>query len=106
MARIDGARSVNAMFVETVRSSRDDWDLWNDRLRMLDDPPEALIAAIAWQETDDSVTAVNVWDTAEAVADFYLERVGPLIQAGGKPPSQPMRHGEPVAFYIRAPQPT
>jgi hypothetical protein len=94
------------MFVETVRSTRDEWDRWNDRLRLLDEPPLALVAAIAWQDTDGSVTAVNVWDTAEAVADFYVERVGPLVRSGGEPPAKPTRHGEPVAIYIRTPQPT
>jgi len=89
------------MFVETVRSTRDEWDRWNEQLRMLDAPPPALIAAIAWQEADGHVTAVNVWDTAEAVADFYLERVGPLVQAHGEPPAKPTRHGEPVAVYVR-----
>jgi hypothetical protein len=93
------------MFVETVRSTREEWVRWNNGLRMLDEPPGALIAAIVWQDTDGFVTAVNVWDTAEAVADFYVERVAPLIQADGEPTAKPTRHGEPVAVYIRAPQP-
>ena len=73
-----------------------------ENLRLLSDPPGALVAAIAWVGSDDLVTAVNVWDSAEAVADFYIERVHAIVQApGGGPPNKPERHGEPLAAYIR-----
>ena len=50
---------------------------------------------------DDQVTGVNVWDTPEAVADFYVERVRPIIEQDGEPANKPQRHGEPLAFYLR-----
>jgi hypothetical protein len=53
---------------------------------------EALIAAIVWDSGDGEVTAVNVWDTPGAIADFYVE---------GEPTRKPQRHGEPLAFYLR-----
>ena len=68
---------------------------------MLTEPPAALIASIAWQTEDGRVTAVNVWDSAEAVADFFVERVHPIVEAEGEPATKPMRHGEPVALYLR-----
>jgi hypothetical protein len=89
------------MFVETITTPRDEWDRWNERLRMLADPPAALIASIAWQTGDGEVTSVNVWESPEAVADFFIERVRPLVEAGGEPATKPMRHGVPLAVYLR-----
>jgi hypothetical protein len=28
------------------------------------------------------MAGVNVWDTPEAIADFYMERVGPIVEVG------------------------
>ena len=73
------------MFVETITTTRDEWDRWNERLRMLADPPEALVASIAWQTANGDVTSVNVWESPEAVADFFIERVRPIVEAEGRP---------------------
>lgn len=89
------------MFVETITAPRDEWIRWNERLRTLVDPPAALIASIAWQTGTGEVTTVNVWETPEAVADFFVERVHPLIEADGEPANKPTRHGEPLAVYVR-----
>ena len=89
------------MFVETVTSTRDEWEKWNERLRMTTDPPAALVASVAWVGTDGLVTALNVWDSPDAIADFYMERVGSFVRAEGKPPNPPERHGQPIAAYFR-----
>ena len=89
------------MFVDTVTAPREEWERWNERLRMISDPPAALVAAIAWVGADGLVTAVNVWDSAEAVADFYVQRVHPVVVAEGEPPNKPERHGEPLVAYLR-----
>lgn len=89
------------MFVETITTSRDEWDSWNERLRLLADPPAALVASIAWQTANGDVTSVNVWESPEAVADFFVERVRPLVEAEGEPATAPTRHGEPLAVYAR-----
>ena len=89
------------MFVETITAPRDEWERWTERLRMTSDPPEALIASVAWVGDDGQVTALNVWDSPDAVADFYVERVGPMVQAEGEPLNKPQRHGAPLAVYIR-----
>ena len=60
-----------------------------------------VVATIAWQNGDDTVTAVNVWESAEAVADFFIERVQPTIATGGEPKSKPTRNGQPLIFYLR-----
>ena len=91
------------MFVETITALREEWEQWNDRLRLLSDPPEALIASIAWDAGDGKVTAVNLWDSPEAVGDFFLARVQPNLQQLGEPTTKPARHGPPVAVYLRPP---
>lgn len=89
------------MFVETITAPSDAWHQWTGRLRLFSEPPGALIASIAWDNGDETITAVNVWDNPSAVADFFLERVEPVVAAEGEPNYKPIRHGEPVASYIR-----
>ncbi|HEX2368522.1 MAG TPA: hypothetical protein VHM94_04735 [Acidimicrobiia bacterium] len=60
-----------------------------------------MFASIAWGNDDGTISAVNVWDNPSVVADFFLERVEPVIAAEGKPGYKPVRHGEPVASYFR-----
>jgi hypothetical protein len=89
------------MFVETVTAPREEWEHWSERLRLTSDPPDALVAAIAWVGTDGLVTSLNVWDSPEAVADFYVERIAAIPQAERDSANKPERHGKPVAVYIR-----
>jgi hypothetical protein len=89
------------MFVETITAPDDVWLHWTDRLRLFSEPPSALFASIAWHNGDGTISAVNVWDNPSAVADFFLERVEPVIAAEGKPDYKPVRRGEPVASYLR-----
>ena len=71
------------MFVETIALPRAEWERWHERLRYGSDPPEALIATIVWYAGDGQVTGVNLWETPKAVADFYLERVRPIVEPEG-----------------------
>ena len=89
------------MFVETITAPRAEWERWNENLRIVADPPEALVATFAWVGADGLVTALNVWDSPDAVSDFYVARVHALVQAEGEPPNKPKRHGEPLVAYIR-----
>jgi hypothetical protein len=89
------------MFVETITADRDEWTRWSLSLRVATDPPTALVASIAWDSGNGTVTAVNVWDSPEAVADFFVERVHPTLSELGEPASRPVRHGQPLAFYAR-----
>ena len=89
------------MFVETITLPREEWERGEERLRIISDPPDALVTSVAWVGADGRVTAVNVWDSAEAIGDFYVERVHAMVQTEGEPSSKPERHGEPLAVYIR-----
>lgn len=89
------------MFVETITAPSDVWRHWTDRLRLLSDPPPALFASIAWDNGDGTVSGVNIWDRPSAVADFFLERVQPIVAAEGEPDYKPVRRGEPVGSYFR-----
>ena len=89
------------MFVETITAPREEWEQWNKRLNLLSDPPDALIASIAWDAGDGKVMALNLWDSAEAVGDFFVARVHPTLQELGEPATKPDRHGSPVAVYLR-----
>ena len=89
------------MFVETIALPRAEWEQWHERLRYTTDPPAALIATIVWDVGDDQVAGVNLWETPKAIADFYMERVAPIVEVEGEPSNKPKRHGEPLAFYLR-----
>jgi hypothetical protein len=89
------------VFVETIDLPRQEWERWHELLRYSTDPPEALMATVVWDSGDGRVRGVNVWDTPAAVADFYVERVAPVVEVEGEPTSKPHRHGEPLAFYVR-----
>jgi hypothetical protein len=89
------------VFVQTITAPRDEWERWTEHLRVLSDPPEALVASVAWVGADGLVTALNVWDSPDAVADFYVERVGAMVQSEGEPANKPQSHGTPLAVYIR-----
>ena len=89
------------MFVETITVPREDWEHWTDRLRLFTEPPAALLASIAWHNGDGTVSAVNVWDNPSAVADFFMDRVQPVIASEGEPAYKPTRRGEPIASYFR-----
>jgi hypothetical protein len=89
------------MFVETIVLPRPEWERWQARLGYTTDPPDALVATVAWDSGDGRVTAVNVWDTPGAIADFFMERVAPMLETEGEPTNKPQRHGEPITFYVR-----
>ena len=89
------------MFVETITADRDEWTRWSSSLRLATDPPASLVATVAWDNGDGTVAAVNVWDSPEAVADFFVERVEPTLQEAGEPVARPARHGQPLVFYAR-----
>jgi hypothetical protein len=55
------------VFIETIVLPRREWERWHEGLRLVDDPPEALIASIAWDSGDGKVTGINVWGDANAI---------------------------------------
>jgi hypothetical protein len=89
------------MIVETIVVPRGEWERWQERLRVVTEPPEALIATVSWDSGNGEVTTVNVWETPEAIADFFMERVRPIVEAEGEPANKPQRHGEPLSVFVR-----
>ena len=89
------------MFVERVTLPQSEWEEWTGRLRLLTEPPSTLVACFAWRSDDDTITSINVWDSASDVADFFLERAQPIIEADGPPSSKPERLGQAIRAYIR-----
>ena len=90
------------MFIETITQPSDEWQRWSATLRVYEDPPEALVASVAWDSGDGNVTMLNVWDNPAAIGDLYMERMAPVIEELGEPSNKPQRHGEPVAIYVRS----
>ena len=90
------------MFVERVTLPRAEWEEWTGRLRLLTEPPAALVASFAWQSDDDTITSINVWDSASDIADFFLDRAQPIIEAEGTPSRKPERLGVAIRAYIRS----
>ena len=89
------------MFVERVTLPRAEWEAWTGRLRLLTEPPDALVASFAWPSDDDTITSINVWDSASDVADFFVERAHAIVETHGPPSRKPERMGETVSAYIR-----
>jgi len=90
------------MFIETVTAPREVWEQWTTRLRLFSEPPPALVAAVAWAAGDGMITSLHVWDNPSAIADFFEDRIQPVIAAEGPPDYKPVRHGNAVATYFRA----
>ena len=90
------------MFVERVVLPRAEWDEWTGRLRLLTEPPATLVACLAWRSENDTITSINVWDSASDVADFFVERAHAVVETHGPPSRKPERMGETVIAYIRS----
>jgi hypothetical protein len=88
------------MFVERVTAPRAESDAWDERLRLVSDPPSALVASFSW-DTDGEVTTINVWDSPDAIADFYIERVHAVVEEHGPPVNKPERLGPALRAYVR-----
>jgi hypothetical protein len=83
------------MFIETVTAPREVWEQWSTRLRLFSEPPAALVAAVAWDAGDGMITSLNVWDNPSAVADFFVDRVQPVVEAEGPADYKPVHAGTP-----------
>ena len=97
-----GPGGLSPKFIETIVAPHAEWKTFTDRIRLFSEPPAALMAAIAWDGGEGRVVQVNLWDEPSAVADFFIERVMPVVERYGAPSSKPARHGPPVASYFRA----
>ena len=60
-----------------------------------------VLERIVQRRVNDIYKEARDWDTPAAIADFYVERVGPIVAAEGEPTNKPQRHGEALSFYSR-----
>jgi hypothetical protein len=95
-----------SVFVERVTLPHAEWEEWTERLRLLTEPPSTLVASFAWRSDSDTITSINVWNSASDVADFYLDRVQPVVETDGPPSRKPERLGDAIRPYIRPDNPT
>ena len=91
---------MHVVFIERLTAPRAEFDEWVGRLRLVSDPPRALVASFAW-ESDGEVTAINVWDSPDAIADFFVDRVHAVIEQHGPPANKPQRLGPAFHGYVR-----
>lgn len=90
------------MFVETIDSERDEWEQWEERLGLGENPPDGLVLHLVWDAGGGRVGQLNVWDTPDKVSDFYVERARHVIAELGEPKGKPHRHGSALVFFMRA----
>lgn len=70
------------MFVEFVSGARRDWETVRDKSRVLEDPPDGLLACIALPKGDDEMSTVMVWESADVRGTWAAEVMMPLFEAG------------------------
>jgi hypothetical protein len=90
------------VFVERVTLPHAEWEEWTGRLRLLTEPPSALVASFAWRSENHTITSINVWNSASDIADFFLDRAQPIIETEGPPSRKPERLGDAIRAYIRS----
>lgn len=76
------------MFIDQVTAPRSEIETVDAETGLFSDPPDGLLAAVAWEDDDDQITTVMVWETAAARGDFAFEKMMPLLKTGsitGKP---------------------
>ncbi|MBY5163922.1 hypothetical protein [Salsipaludibacter albus] len=90
------------MFMDKVTTDRDALDEVMDASRLLDDPPDGLLAALSWDDGDGRATMVSLWESPGARGQAAMERMMPLFESG----VLDERHGDPhpvrpVHVYVR-----
>jgi hypothetical protein len=93
--------TVDVMFIEMITAPTEEFQQWTERLRLVSDPPDALVASFAWRSGDGTIASINVWDSASDIADFFIDRVQAIVDEKGPPEHKPERLGEAVHAYIR-----
>ena len=88
------------MFCQLVTVGFDRYVEDESKLQLVANPPDGLIAAVAWRDGDSARTLV-VWDSPAAAGDFAETRVMPLLEAGEIAPAHPERL-EVIEAFIRA----
>jgi hypothetical protein len=74
------------MFLDLITTSRAEVDIVDREAGLFSDPPEGLLAALAWEaeegDPDGEVTVLTVWETPGARGDWGYQRIMPLAESG------------------------
>ncbi len=89
------------MFMDKVITTRDVAEEVWETSKLLDEPPDSLLALLAWEE-DGLVTTVSVWESAADRGQVAADRFMPLFERG----VLDERHGSPhpvetVKIFLR-----
>lgn len=74
--------TVRAVFVEVVEGPVSDWELVRQHSRLIDDPPDGLLACVVTPVGDDGMHAVMVWETPGQRGDWAAAVMMPLFESG------------------------
>jgi hypothetical protein len=71
------------MFMDIAQTTRSELDVVDQKAGLFSDPPDGLLAALAWEGPgEDQVTVLMVWETPGARGDFGFQRMMPLMESG------------------------
>ena len=70
------------MFIDRVTTARSEIETVDAETRLFSDPPDGLLVAVSWEDGNDQITTVMVWETAAARGEFAFEKMMPLIARG------------------------
>jgi hypothetical protein len=74
------------MFLDLITTTRAEVDIVDREAGLFSDPPEGLLAALAWEaegaDPDGEVTVLTVWATPGARGDRGYQRIMPLAGSG------------------------
>jgi hypothetical protein len=70
------------MFVEVVEGPLRDWESVREHSRLVDDPPDGLLACVVTPVGDDAMHGVMVWETAAQRGEWAAAVMMPLFESG------------------------
>jgi hypothetical protein len=71
------------MFMDIAQTTRSEIDVVDQKAGLFSDPPDGLLAALAWDGPEEGqVTVLMVWETPGARGDFGFQRMMPLMESG------------------------
>lgn len=89
------------MFMDKVVTTRDAAEEVWEASKLLDEPPDSLLALLSWEE-DGQVTTVSVWESAADRGQVAAERMMPLFERGVLDERHSSPHPvEAVQVYLR-----
>lgn len=73
---------MSSMRIQTISTSRADSERALAAFRMLEEPPAGLRALVEFGTTPDESLTVLVWESDDALGDFFEQRIMPQLESG------------------------